>query len=192
VGPRLLALNEHTVQGKRLNIVIVLLVIFAVASLLLRRVVGGAYVVAPITMALIVNLGLFSWLGVAFDLVGASIAAINVGIGADYAIYFLYRLREEYRKAGEIGPALHATMETSGRAVMFVALAVSAGFAVSMHSDFLGLRLMGVFVPVTMIVSCLTALTLLPALVLLFRPRFVFEGAAGEVAGAGRESRTAA
>ncbi len=174
VGPTILAFNEHTVKGKVLNISIVLLVIFVIASALLRTALGGAYMTAPLVMALIVNLGLFSWLRVAFDLVGASIAAINVGIGADYAIYFLYRLREEYRATGNIDAALHATMETSGRAVLFVALAVSAGFAVNIPSDFLGLRLMGLFVPTTMIVSCLTALTLLPALVLLLRPRFIF------------------
>lgn len=174
IGPRMLALNEHTVHGKTLNIAIVLFVIFAIASALLRTPVGGAYVVTPLLMALVVNLGLFSWLGVAFDIVGATIVAVNVGIGADYAIYFLYRLRDEYRNTGEITTALATTMETSGRAVLFVALAVSAGFAVTIPSDFYGLQLMGLFVPLTMIVSCFTALTLLPSLLLLLRPRFIF------------------
>ncbi|OFV87155.1 MAG: hypothetical protein A3J75_06785 [Acidobacteria bacterium RBG_16_68_9] len=174
VGPTILAFNEHTVRGKTLNIAVVLLVIFVIASILLRTALGGAYMTAPLVMALIVDFGLFSWLGVPFDVVGASIAAISVGIGADYAIYFLYRLREEYRSSGDIEAALHETMETSGRAVLFVALAVSAGFAVNIPADFLGLQRMGIFVPTTMIVSCLTALTLLPALVLLLRPRFIF------------------
>ncbi len=175
VGPSILALNEHTVKGKSLNIGVVLFVIFTIASLLLRTALGGAYMTSPLLMALLVNLGLFAWLGVAFDIVGASIAAINVGIGADYAIYFLYRLREEYRVTGDIAEAHHRTMKTSGQAVLFVALAVSAGFAVNIPSDFLGLHRMGVYVPITMIVSCLTALTLLPALVLLLRPGFIFD-----------------
>ena len=191
VGPTILALNEHTVKGKSLNIAVILLVIFTIASLLLRTAVGGAYMTSPLLMALVVNLGLFSWLGVAFDLVGASIAAINVGIGADYAIYFLYRLREEFRATGGIDEALHRTIETSGRAVLFVAFAVSAGFAVNIPSGFLGLRLMGTFVPATMIVTCLTALTLLPALVLLLRPGFIFRQE-GEVAGEEEKRRRVA
>ena len=175
VGPTLLALHEDTVKGKILNIAIVLAVIFAIASVLLRTPLGGVYVTAPLVMALIVNLGLFSWLGIALDLGGASIAAIGISIGADYAIYFLYRLREEFRRSGVIDDALTAAMETSGRAVLFVALAISAGFSIYSVSDFYSFHLVGFFVPLTMLVSCLTALTLLPALVLIARPRFIFD-----------------
>ena len=69
---------------------------------------------------------------------------------------------------------MRVTSETSGRAVLFVALAVSAGFGINIPSNFYGIRLMGLFVPVPTFVSCLTALTLLPALVLPLRPRFIF------------------
>jgi predicted RND superfamily exporter protein len=173
VGPTVLALNEHTVKGKVLNIAVVFAVIFVIASVLLRTPVGGAYVTAPLAMALIVNLGLFSWSRVAFDMTGASIAATGVSIGADYAIYVLYRLREEYRRRASIDEALRVTMETTGRAVLFVALAISAGFAVYLISDFYAFHVLGVFMPLTMVTSSLTALTLLPALVLLFRPNFI-------------------
>jgi predicted RND superfamily exporter protein len=174
VGPTLVAFNEHTVKGKVLNIAVIFAVIFVIASILLRTPLGGAYVTAPLLMALIVNLGFFSWLGVAFDMSGASVAAIGIGIGADYAIYSLYRLREEFRSAGRIDAALRATMETTGRAVLFVALAISAGFAVYLISDFHPFRILGLFVPLTMMTSCVTALALLPAMVVLLRPRFIF------------------
>jgi predicted RND superfamily exporter protein len=173
VGPTVLALNEHTVKGKVLNIVVVFAVIFTIASILLRTPIGGAYVTAPLAMALVVNLGLFSWSRVAFDLTGASIVATGVSIGADYAIYTLYRLREEYQRTASITEALQVMMETTGRAVLFVALAISAGFAVYLISDFYAFHILGVFLPLTMLTSSLTALTLLPALVLLLRPRFV-------------------
>lgn len=173
MGPTLLALNDHTVKGKVLNIAVVFAVIFAIASMLLRTPLGGLYVTAPLLMALVVNLGVFSWFGVAFDISGASIAAIGVGIGADFAIYSLYRLREEFRRTGDLHQAVRASTETTGRAVLFVALAISAGFGVYLVSDFYAFRVLGTFVPLTMLISCLTALTLLPALVLWLRPRFI-------------------
>lgn len=174
VGPTLLALNEHTVKGKVLNITIVLAVIFAIASVLLRTASGGACVVTPLLMVLFVNLGVFAWSGLAFDLAGASVAAVGVGIGADYAIYFLYRLREEFRRSRSLEEAVQEAMRTSGRAVLFVATAIGAGFSVYLLSDYYPLRICGLFVPLTMVVSSFTAVTLLPAVVLLARPRFIF------------------
>ena len=182
VGPTLLALNDYTVKGKLLNILVVFAVIFLIASLLLRTLLGGAFVTAPLVTALVVNLGLFSWLRIAFDITGASIAAIGVGIGADYAIYCLYRLREEFRRSGVIGDALGVMMATTGRAVVFVALAISAGFGVYLLSDFYAFRILGLFVPLTMIISCLTALALPTALVMLLRPRFIFGAERGSSA----------
>jgi hypothetical protein len=173
VGPALLAVNAHTIKGKMLNMLVVFAVIVATAGVLLRAPLGGLYVAVPLLVGLAVNLGLFAWLGVAFDLGGASIAAIGAGLGADYALYTLFRLRSEYRRCGTLAEALTATMQTTGRAVAVVALAIGGGFAVYLGSDFYPLRMAGVFVPLTMLVTCLAALTLLPALVLLLRPRFV-------------------
>jgi hypothetical protein len=173
VGPTMLALNDHTVEGKMLNIAVVFAVIFVIAGLLLRTPLGGVYVTAPLVMALIVNLGAFAWVGIPFDLSGASTVAMGVSIGADYAIYALYRLREECGRGRGVDRALRTTMETTGRAVLFVAMAIGAGFVVYLVSDFHAFRVLGLFVPLTMMVSALTAITLLPALVVLRRPRFV-------------------
>ena len=65
-------------------------------------------------------------------------------------------------------------MATTGRAVVFVALAISAGFGVYLLSDFYSFRIFGTFVPLTMLTSCVTALALPAALVVLLRPRFIF------------------
>ena len=59
----------------------------------------------------------------------ASIIAMAAGIGADYAIYFLYRLREEHQRSRDDAAALGAALQTSGRAVLFVAASIAAGFA---------------------------------------------------------------
>jgi predicted RND superfamily exporter protein len=178
----LLALSDHEVAGKMLNIATVFCVIFVIASLILRSVVAGAYVLTPLVMALLVDLAIFAWLDVAFDLVGSSIVAMGVGIGADYAIYFLYRFREEIGRTSDAADALRATLASSGQAIFFVALAIGAGFAVYTVSDYYPLKICGVLMPLTMGVNALTTIALLGALVVLRRPRFIF-GAPGHRAG---------
>jgi hypothetical protein len=41
-------------------------------------------------------------------------------------------------------------------------------------SPYLGMRLFGTLMPAAMVVSCLAALSIMPVLVLRFRPRFIF------------------
>jgi predicted RND superfamily exporter protein len=65
-------------------------------------------------------------------------------------------------------------MVTSGRAVLFVAASIAAGFGVMAISPFLGMRLFGVLMPTAMLLSCFSALTVMPVMVMRRRPAFVF------------------
>ena len=185
VGPTVLAVNEHTTHTKVLNILLVLAVIYLISSLVLRSPLGGLYVITPIAASLALLFGLLGWTGIRLDMGSASILAIAAGVGADYAIYFLYRLREERGRAPDDTEALHVALHTSGRAVLFVAASIGAGFAVmGLFSRFFGLRLFSTLMPAAMAISCLAALSLMPVLVLRTRPAFVF-GARTAPAGTG-------
>ena len=189
VGPTILAVNEHTTHGKLLNTLVVLGVIYVVSSIMLRSALGGLYVVSPIVATVAILFGVLGWTGIRLDMGSASVIAMAAGIGADYAIYFLYRLREERARLATDEEAFGAALHTSGRAVLFVAASIGAGFAVMGFSKYLGMRLFGTLMPIAMGVSCLAALSLMPVLVLRTRPRFVF-GDAKDVADA-RPARAA-
>jgi hypothetical protein len=173
-GPTVLAINEHTTRGKLLNMVAVLITIYAVSSVMLRSPLGGLYVVTPIVATVAMLFGLLGWTGIRLDMGSATVIAMAAGVGADYAIYFLYRLREEYARTHRDAEALGAAMQTSGRAVLFVAASIAAGFAAMGFTRFFGLRLFGTLMPVAMVISCLAALSIMPVLVLRTRPRFIF------------------
>src|SRR5437667_192052 len=192
VGPTILAVNEHTTHGKLLNTLVVLCVIYLVSSLMLRSALGGLYVVSPIVATIAIPFGVLGWTGIRLDMGSASVIAMAAGIGADYAIYFLYRLREEHARMPSDEAAFGAALHTSGRAVLFVAASIGAGFSVMGFSKFLGLQLFGTLMPIAMAVSCLAALSLMPVLVLRTRPAFVFGRAAKELAGRGTPPRAAA
>src|SRR5579871_3253139 len=174
VGPMLLAVEERVTRGKLLNVAAILLVVYAFSSLVLRTPVGGAFVVLPLVLAVAVVFGVLEWGGIRFDVVSATIAPIGVGIGADYAIYFLYRLREERRRGAPVAAALARALETSGRAVLFVALAIALGFTVFAPSPYRAFRLTGLLTPASMLASCLAAITVMPAALLALRPAFLY------------------
>ncbi|MDC4226939.1 MAG: MMPL family transporter [Candidatus Manganitrophus sp.] len=79
------------------------------------------------------------------------------------------------RKSKNIEEAIRTTLQTSGKAIIFVAIAVSAGYGLLAFTGFY-LHMEGILVPLAMLTSSLGALTILPALVIIFKPKFVFDG----------------
>jgi len=173
-GPISLALDHTLTEGKILNIALVLLMVYVLSSVVLGSALSGAFIVMPLLVAVAANFGALGALGLWLNMGTATIAAMAVGIGADYAIYLTYRLREEYERLGDESEAVAVALATSGKAVFFVALAISVGYASLAGSDFYLNQVLSRLVPLTMGVSCLVTLTLLPASYLLLRPKFLF------------------
>ncbi|HBZ68374.1 MAG TPA: hypothetical protein DEP35_00880, partial [Deltaproteobacteria bacterium] len=71
-------------------------------------------------------------------------------------------------------------LQTSGGAIFFVASAIAAGYATLMASNFALWRQLGAYVAIMMATSALATLTLIPALVLIFEPRFIRQGRVAE------------
>jgi len=149
---------------------------FLVATIVLRSLTGAALVILPLLVTVLIEFGLMAGFGVSLNPSTATISAMSVGIGADYAIYLLYRFREEYQQRRFVEPALAETLRTSGRAVLFVALAIGGGYGTLALSGFEPFRVTGIFVMLTMTVSCLSALLLMMSCMVALRPRFVFAG----------------
>lgn len=173
--PQGAALNEVMVYGKMLNILQIASVVFIISTLIFRSLVAGVLVLLPLLVAVLANFGLMGWSGIPLNTSTSLISAMAVGIGADYAIYLIYRLREELKKGVEELTAVRNVIATAGQAILFVAIAVSAGYGVLLLSFGFNLhKWLAILVAAAMMVSSLSALLLIPALILTFRPDFVF------------------
>jgi predicted RND superfamily exporter protein len=167
------AATQVMVEGKARNILQIAAIIVIVAGILLRSLVGGLLVATPLALTVAVNFGLMGALGLPLDTNTSTIAALAVGIGADYAIYFLFRLREELVTEPGLSAALRRALSTSGKAVLFVSSAIAAGYLTLCLSGFSHYVRMGGLIAVAMVVSSTSALVLLPALIDVIRPRFL-------------------
>jgi len=173
--PQGAALNEVMVYGKILNILQIAAVVFIISSLIFRSVVAGMLVLLPLLIAVLTNFGLMGWSGIPLNISTSLISAMAVGIGADYAIYLIYRLREELTMGTDEITAVRNVIATAGQAILFVAIAVSAGYGVLLLSFGFNIhKWLAILVAEAMIMSSLSALLLIPALILTFRPDFIF------------------
>ena len=169
-----IAINEVLTSGKFQNMAQMALVVFLLSSLALRSLVGGLFVVMPLLIIILANFGLMGWLGVPLDMGTATTAAMAIGIGADYELYLLFRFREELAKGAGLFSATRDSLLTSGKAILFVALSVAGGYSVLLASGFGFYTRLAVMVMATMLVSSASALLFLRAMMMIFKPRFVF------------------
>jgi predicted RND superfamily exporter protein len=172
--PEIIALNSVIVRDKFRNMAQMALIVFILGSIIFRSPVGGLFVVTPLIAVTLANFGLMGWLNITLDITAMSSAAMAIGIGADYEIYLLFRFREELARSGNLLSATRDSLLTSGKAILFVALSVIGGYAVLQASDFAFFNHLSDLVMATMAVSAFFALFFLRALMMLFKPRFIF------------------
>jgi hypothetical protein len=173
------ALTETIVHEKVLNILQIMGAVLLITSLVFRSLAAGLVILLPVLAAVLVNFGVMGLFGIPLQIGTALVSAMAVGIGADYGLYMIYRMREELARGGDTGEALARAFRSAGKATMFVSTAVAGGFGLLMLSwGFWVHFYLGFLVALAMLVSAVTALTLLPAVIFRFKPRFVFGAAA--------------
>jgi uncharacterized protein len=172
--PQLIALNDVIVKDKFRNMAQMSVIVFVLGAVILRSFVGGLFVVTPLFAVMLANFGLMGWLGTPLDITAMTTAAMAIGIGADYEIYLLFRFREELAKSGSVLTATRTSMLTSGKAILLVAISIASGYAVLQASEFAFYNTLSNMVTATMVISAFFALFFLRALMMLFKPRFIF------------------
>jgi predicted RND superfamily exporter protein len=172
--PQTMALNEVVTRDKFRNMAQMVAIVFVLSALSLRSLAGGLFVATPLVAVILANFGLMGWLGIPLDIGAATAAAMAIGIGADYELYLLFRFREELARSGSLVIATRDSLLTSGKAILFVALSIIGGYSVLQLSEMAWYNRISTLVMATMAVSALSALFFLRALMMVFKPRFIF------------------
>ncbi|GMR12149.1 MAG: hypothetical protein BMS9Abin29_0337 [Gemmatimonadota bacterium] len=156
------------------SVLITLAVVAVLLGLIFHSWVGGILALAPLVVTILVNFGVMGFLEIGLDSFTAMVASIAIGLGIDYAIHFTHRLRRELATAaGDAEEALQRTLATSGVAIIVNAASVGLGFLVLLAAGGQHIRRFGGLSSLTMFVAAALTLTLLPALFLRLRPRFL-------------------
>ena len=128
-----------------------------------------SYSVLPLVIPLGLNFGIMGAADITLNAATAMIASVAIGIGVDYSIHFLSRFRHEKKKGVDLERALDISIKTSGRGILYNAMAVSSGFLVFVPSRFVPLAHTGFLVALVMITSAVATLTVLPAALKILR-----------------------
>ncbi len=115
-------------------------------------------------------LGVMGWLAIPLDMMTITIAAIAIGIGVDDTIHYIHRFKRELKRDGDYHAAMHRSHRSIGRAMLYTSVIITAGFSVLMLSNFIPTVYFGLFTGFAMLAALLANLTLLPALLVKWKP----------------------
>jgi uncharacterized membrane protein YdfJ with MMPL/SSD domain len=145
------------------------------AGIVILAITFGALVAAgmPILtaiVALLTGLGLIGLLGHVVDIpvVAPTLATmLGLGVGIDYALFIVFRYRDELHRGEEVREALARAMATSGSAVVFAGVTVIIALLSLLVAQVPILGAMGYASALAVLVAVLTAITFLPAVLAL-------------------------
>jgi predicted RND superfamily exporter protein len=126
--------------------------------------------VFPNLLAVLAVLGAMGWAGIPLDIMTITIAAISVGIAVDDTIHYIHRFRREVRKDWDYVAAMHRSHGSIGYAMYYTSITIILGFSILALSNFIPTIIFGLMTGVAMLIALLAALTLLPRLLIIFRP----------------------
>jgi len=170
------SLNSLVVESQISSVFVSILVVFIIVALSNHSIVAGIVGIAPLSICILINFAVMGFAGIKLNIGTSMVASVSVGIGIDYTIHYIEAYKREYLAAGGKGDYLLKTFTSSGKAILINAASVGAGFAVLLFSNFVMLKHLGLLIAITMASSALISLTVIPVLLLTFKPKFINEG----------------
>jgi predicted RND superfamily exporter protein len=173
----LAAANEELVRNDILMNFLGFFTIWIILLFTYRSFSCGFYLLGPLIASNLMVNAYMAVQGIGVNIHTLPLVTVGVGFGIDYGLYIVSRMIEEIRIRGDLVDSVREALVTSGKAVTFTAVTmiVSTAFWTSSHIRFNAE--MGLLLAIWMGVSYVGSQTLLPVLVLVFKPKFIMKEA---------------
>ena len=183
------ASNEEVEYSELMQTVLILLVVMASVVITYQSFVAALLVFVVLFLAIIVNRAYMGYREIGLNINTLPVTAVGIGIGVDYVIYVIDRIKEEYQaniyKAGnklvnaskELNEAIVTTLRTTGAAVVFTAVTVVGGIIYWIPGSALRFNSeMAILLILLMVSNMIGAITIVPLLIRIIKPKFLGKG----------------
>ena len=157
-------------RSQILTIGMVFLSIMLMFMILFKSVPMALIGIVPNLLAAGTVLSLMGWIGIPLDMMTITIAAITVGIAVDDTIHYIHRFETEFKLDQNYLASMERCHGSIGKAIYYTSVTITLGFSILSLSEFMPTIYFGLLTGVAMVVALIGALTLLPLLIVLFRP----------------------
>jgi hypothetical protein len=167
----LAAINDEVERSHISNITLIFVVIFILHSFTYQSMTSGGIVFLQIATATMVSLAYMALRDIGLNINTLPVQSVGVGIGVDYAIYLVDRIRHECVDTQDIDEAVRRALRTTGMAVTFTATTITGGILLWVFADLRFQAEMAYLLVMLMILNLVGALTVVPAFYSILRPK---------------------
>jgi predicted RND superfamily exporter protein len=153
-----------------LTLGITILALMAMFLVLFRSVKISLIAIFPSTLSVGLILGFMGWMHIPLDMMTITISAISVGIAVDDTIHYIHRFKKEFNMDHNYINTLHRCHSSIGHAMYYTSVTIIIGFSILALSNFIPSIYFGLLTGLAMLIALIAALTLLPQLIILFKP----------------------
>jgi hypothetical protein len=170
----LAAVNEEVFARQVESIALALLALFVLSAIAYRSTVAGLFYMPLVVTANTITFAFMAWQGIGMNINTLPVAALGIGLGVDYAFYIVDGVKERFEETGDVMASIRGSLRTAGRGVLITGSTMIVAVLVWYASSLKFQAEMGLLMALWLSVSAITSLLLIPAMIYVFRPAFVF------------------
>ncbi len=171
----LASINEVLLSGQIESIAFALLVLVICCMVAYRSAIAGMFFMVPVLLSNTLTFSFMAAKGIGMNINTVPVAALGIGLGVDYAFYIVDSIKEELEKnpGSELLDAIRKSLNGAGRGVLVTAFTLIISVVFWCFSSLRFQAEMGLLMAIWLLISSFSALFIVPAMVYLFRPKFV-------------------
>jgi hypothetical protein len=174
------ATRDVTYENWIMNPLGTALAIFIVVTIIFRSILLSSVLIFILGLTLFAQYGLAGYLSSVGNWAGnlhfgnLVTLSIAMGLGVDYSIYMISRLRDEYRSTKDWNLSVKNTVATTGSSVLISVIVLIGSFIPLMATELGNTWGLSIYITEAIIIDVFTSLTLLPLLLLWLKPKYIF------------------
>ena len=167
------AANEEIVKNDILMNVLGIATIYLILLFTYRSFAAGIYMLLPLFVSNAFVNAYMSMRDIGVNLHTLPVVTVGIGFGIDYGLYIVSRIIEEIRVSGDLYEAVKTALCTTGKGVTFTAVTMVMSTMLWTTSNIRFDAEMGGLLAIWMAISFVASQTLMPVLILIFKPKFI-------------------
>jgi predicted RND superfamily exporter protein len=174
-------LNYHWLKSiddnHLVSVLVAVVASLVMAAITFRSTTAALFCLFHVVFAVFMVYAVMGWFNIPLSITTAMFAAITIGLGIDFSIHSVERVQALATKAGKVTEGtIYEAFQTTGRALLYNVFALCFGFSALLASNNPTVIDFAALLMVAVAANFIASMTVLPAFLLVTKPRFLTEG----------------